>query len=360
MKYLYLLLSILILSCSSEHSTQETDTKSKLESKVQDKNIIINSKVNSGTTLSSILREYNVEHSQILLISEQKEIGFNFNNLQLDKDYKIILNQDSLISSFIYYNKPNDYYGVEFSNPIGFFTTQKPIIDIKQEETLITMKEDNITNDLKNFLMGKFDPKSHPEFDILDKKYHNKPEMYLQKLTIEAFIKMREAAEKDGISLTIVSGTRDFYAQKNIWERKYKNYKKEGLKDKEIIQKIMLWSSMPSTSRHHWGTDIDINGFDKYFDGTNEKANKEYEWLTENAPKFGFCQVYSKKKKGGRSTGYNEEKWHWSYMPIANQLLEDYKQLISYSDITDFSACEFAEELNIFEEFVFGINQTCP
>ena len=26
----------------------------------------------------------------------------------------------------------------------------------------------------------------------------------------------------------------------------------------------MLWSSMPSTSRHHWGTDIDINGFEKY------------------------------------------------------------------------------------------------
>ena len=56
------------------------------------------------------------------------------------------------------------------------------------------MKEDNITNDLKNFLMGKFDPKSHPEFDVLDKKYHNKPEMYLHKLTIEAFIKMREAS----------------------------------------------------------------------------------------------------------------------------------------------------------------------
>ena len=47
-------------------------------------------------------------------------------------------------------------------------------------------------------------------------------------------------------------------------------------------------------------------------------------------------------------------------MPIANQLLKDYKKLMTYSDITDFSACEFAEELNIFEEFVFGINKTCP
>ena len=127
----------------------------------------------------------------------------------------------------------------------------------------------------------------------------------------------------------------------------------------ENIRKIMLWSSMPSTSRHHWGTDIDINGFDTYFNGTNEKANKEYEWLQNNAHKFGFCQVYSEKKEGGRTTGYNEEKWHWSYMPIANQLLEDYKKLITYSDIKDFSASELAKELNIIEEYVLGISTTC-
>ena len=357
MKYFYLLLSILILSCSSEHSIEETDTKSKIESITQEQgnNFIIKSKVTPGSTLSSILKKYNVEDSKILIISEQKEIEFNFNNLQLDKEYKIILNQDSIIKSFMYYKKPNDYYGVEFTNPISFFAIQKPISETKQEETLDTMKKENIKIDLKDFLMGKFDPKLHSEFDILDKKYHTKSEMYLHKETITAFIKMREAAEKDGISLNIVSGTRNFYAQKNIWERKYKKYKKEGITDQEVIQKIMLWSSMPSTSRHHWGTDIDINGFDKYFDGTNEKANKEYEWLAKNAPKFGFCQVYSEKKEEGRTTGYNEEKWHWSYMPIANQLLEDYRKLITYSDITDFSSSDFAEELNIIEEFVFGI-----
>ena len=64
--------------------------------------------------------------------------------------------------------------------------------------------------------------------------------MYLQKQTLESFIKMREAAEKDGINLTIVSGTRNFYSQKSIWERKYNKYKKENLTDIEIIQKIMI------------------------------------------------------------------------------------------------------------------------
>ena len=68
-------------------------------------------------------------------------------------------------------------------------STEEPVINLKQEEMLITMKEENKTNDLKNFLMGKFDPKSHPEFDVLDKKYHTKPEMYLNKLTIAEIYK---------------------------------------------------------------------------------------------------------------------------------------------------------------------------
>ena len=143
-------------------------------------------------------------------------------------------------------------------------------------------------SEIKDLLIGKFKVEIHPDFVLVDKKYHDKSEMYLQKQTLESFIKMREAAEKDGIQLTIISGTRDFYSQKSIWERKYNNYKKEELSEVEIIKKIMLWSSMPTTSRHHWGTDIDINGFDDYFSEENKKANKEYKWLLINAPKFDF------------------------------------------------------------------------
>jgi len=232
---------------------------------------------------------------------------------------------------------------------------------LKSENNLVINKQEKMeeskTKEIsrKNFLMGKFQLRDHPNFVLVDKKYHTKSEMYLQKETLDAFVKMKESAEKDGIKLTIVSGTRNFNSQKSIWERKYNKYKKEGLTDKEIIRKIMIWSSMPSTSRHHWGTDIDINGFDEYFDGKNEKANKEYEWLANNAPKFGFCQVYTEKGKGKRQTGYNEEKWHWSYMDLSSGYLKEYKKLITYTNINGFSASQFAEELNIIEEYVFGI-----
>ena len=210
--------------------------------------------------------------------------------------------------------------------------------------------------EIKDLLIGKFKVEIHPDFVLVDKKYHDKSEMYLQKQTLESFIKMREAAEKDGIQLTIISGTRDFYSQKSIWERKYNNYKKEELSEVEIIKKIMLWSSMPTTSRHHWGTDIDINGFDDYFSEENKKANKEYKWLLINTPKFDFCQVYTEKGEGKRRTGYNEEKWHWSYMPLACKYLNLYQEIVTYEDINGFSGSQFAKEMDIINKYVFGIS----
>ena len=49
----------------------------------------------------------------------------------------------------------------------------------------------------------------------------------------------------------------------------------------------------------------------KYFE--SGKGKQEYEWLRDNAYEFGFCQVYSEKGME-RKYGYEEEKWHWSYI----------------------------------------------
>ena len=43
-------------------------------------------------------------------------------------------------------------------------------------------------------------------------------------------------------------------------------------------------------------------------------------------------------------------------MPLSSDYLKKYKDLITYKDISGFSASEFAEELNIIKEFVFGIS----
>jgi LAS superfamily LD-carboxypeptidase LdcB len=349
-----------LLSFSETENEGEIETvKNKEEGEIE-----IISQIKERETLSEILGRYNVSQKTILIIAEQKEVDCDFNNMQIGKEYKISLDADSVITSFHYQKNSENVYSITFSDPIKYKETKTTIKKVISDKVIIKEEvkmEEKVNKEISksDFLTGKFQLNKHPNFVLVDKKYHTKSEMYLQKETLEDFIKMKESAEKDGIQLILVSGTRNFYSQKSIWERKYNKNKAKGLTDIENIKKIMIWSSMPSTSRHHWGTDIDINGFDEYFDGKNEKANNEYEWLVNNASKFGFCQVYSEKEEGKRQTGYNEEKWHWSYMPLSSNYLKMYKELITYKDINGFSASEFAKELDIIKAFVFGISKEC-
>ncbi|MGY8988688.1 MAG: M15 family metallopeptidase [Flavobacteriales bacterium] len=364
----YIFYTLLDEKNSSAINESETNNSISKDTSIIEKegnvNIEIINKVKSGDNLSVILKKHQIEEKIILLIDKQVEIDFKFKDLQAGKKYKVILDSDSVLISF-HYQATSKVYSIRFTDPLKYTSEETTIKKVKTENILVEKKENKMIDqtskeiEIKNFLMGKFQLEKHSNFVLIDGKYRNKNKMYLQKETLDAFIKMWEASQKEGINLQIVSGTRNFNSQKSIWERKFKANKEDGISDIENIKKIMLWSSMPSTSRHHWGTDIDINGFEKYFDGKNEKANKEYEWLVNNAPSFGFCQVYTEKRDGKRTTGYNEEKWHWSYMPLSSDYLKKYKELITYKDISGFSASESAEKLNIIKEFVLGIGKDC-
>ncbi|HMR43740.1 MAG TPA: M15 family metallopeptidase, partial [Saprospiraceae bacterium] len=120
------------------------------------------------------------------------------------------------------------------------------------------------------YLMGKFDPERHPDFVKVDKKYADDDQKLLRKDAYEAFLKMREAALKDGIELKILSATRNFNRQKTIWEAKWNGSRLVENQDlsktipnpEKRALKILEYSSMPGTSRHHWGTDIDLNSLE--------------------------------------------------------------------------------------------------
>lgn len=203
----------------------------------------------------------------------------------------------------------------------------------------------------KNYVMGKFDYTKNDGF-IKVKKAHSSKEIYIRKEVYTAFINMANAAKKDGISYTIISGTRNFAHQKRIWDWKW-NKKYKDLPPNDRIKKILEFSSMPSTSRHHWGTDIDLNNLENsYFE--KGKGKKEYNWLVKNANRFGFYQVYTSKKSGRK--GYHEEKWHWSYAPLSSLYLKYYNKHISYNDISDFKGAKLAKKLNMISDYVNGID----
>ena len=235
---------------------------------------------------------------------------------------------------------------------------------ILPEKELINKVKSTPDSLLKIRLLGKFKPENDSDFVLVDKKYCDK-KIYLQKEAYHKFRTMHRAAQNDGIRLKILSGTRNFHSQKGIWERKWTGKTKlsdgtfaNDLNDlKKRALKILLYSSMPSTSRHHWGTDIDLNNLNNsYFE--KGKGLREYQWLTQNASKYGFCQVYSDKRTESRS-GYEMEKWHWSYLPIAKQYTKKYNELIGYDDIDGFKGSSLAKQIEAIKNYVEGISASC-
>ncbi len=217
-----------------------------------------------------------------------------------------------------------------------------------------------------DYLMGKFNPAEHVDFVKIELRYADRPGMYLRKEAYQAFRQMYEAAKAAGVRLQIRSATRNFYRQKTIWEAKWKGQRRlEGGEDaskaypapRQRALRILNWSSMPGTSRHHWGTDIDLNNFtNAYFE--KGKGLKEYEWLSEHAASFGFCQPYTAKGPA-RPDGYNEEKWHWSYIPLSQALTQQASLRLKDDMIRGFAGAEVAAELEVVKKYVLGINAAC-
>lgn len=169
-------------------------------------------------------------------------------------------------------------------------------------------------------LMGKTDIPLHGKEINLVKEAH------------DAFIEMKRAAYSGGIDLKIVSSYRSFERQQAIFERKFISYTDEGMDPSEAINKIIEYSTIPGTSRHHWGTDIDvIDGYrkvsgdvlvpSKYGEGQPFADFKK--WMDENSEKFGFYLVYTDNPK---RRGFKYEPWHYSYGPIAIPMLETFRK----------------------------------
>lgn len=199
-------------------------------------------------------------------------------------------------------------------------------------------------------IMGDVNPSDHKAFIEIERKYANRNGMYLRKEVYEAFLKMWQAAEDDGHRMEIISATRNQARQKQIWENKWNSYGGDHL---ARAQRILEYSSMPGTSRHHWGTDFDINNLSNNYFETGE-GKRLYQWMQENAGKYGFFQPYTGYNKY-RDAGYREEKWHWSYYPLAQRFQRAYNHVVNYDDIRGFKGSELAGELNVINDYVNGI-----
>jgi len=186
------------------------------------------------------------------------------------------------------------------------------------------------------FIQLGFGQKTLPEEQLIGKGNPQLIERSGYKLrpeAAEAFDKMKAAAAKDGIAFQVVSSYRDYAHQNRIWERKYKAFTADGLSPQDAITKIIEYSTIPGTSRHHWGTDIDIVDANQPANGDllvpskfhgNGPFCKFKAWMDEHANTYGFYLVYT---QNGNRKGFNYEPWHYSYKPLSSGYLEQYKKL---------------------------------
>jgi len=227
---------------------------------------------------------------------------------------------------------------------------------------------------LLNILSGKYNASQIADYRVVPPEYAMQSALYMHEEALNAFIKMAAAAKKDGFHIYINSAIRDFSTQKYIWEAKFngqrpvegKDLKKTISGARERALKILEYSSMPGTSRHHWGSDIDL-GYNKNVNQmlTNEafesgEGLRFYDWMKKHALEYGFCQPYKdsfEKRNQGIFRGYHEEKWHWSYKPLSVEYLKAYLKSANQLVPSGFEGSKVGEEFYL--DYVKNIHADC-
>lgn len=181
----------------------------------------------------------------------------------------------------------------------------------------------------RNQLIGKGNP------DIVGSSYNSR----MHRETKIALNRMQKEAAKDNIKIEVVSAYRSFHRQKEIFERKYKQFVSQGHSPKNAIEKIIEYSTIPGTSRHHWGTDLDIIDANarrpkdvllpENFHGNGPYCKLKM-WLDIHAEKFDFIEVYT---DNGNRKGFKYEPWHFSFAPISIPMLKTYQEKIDVMEM---------------------------
>ncbi len=132
----------------------------------------------------------------------------------------------------------------------------------------------------------------------------------LRKVAYDAYVKMYEAAKKDGISFYVTSSYRSYESQVKI----YNSYL---LIDPQ--EKVDIYSARPGFSDHQTGYTVDI--LKSGYDFGNFYTSDASKWLAENAYKYGFICRYPEGLE--QATGYEYEPWHYRYVgDIATKVYE--------------------------------------
>lgn len=125
----------------------------------------------------------------------------------------------------------------------------------------------------------------------------------MQREAGEALKEMATAMRNDGLKIILQSGYRSEDTQSYLYNR---YVARDGKEEADT------YSARPNHSEHQTGLAIDVSHdgtLEEYFEDT-----PQFEWLQDNAHKYGFILRYPKDKV--YMTGYTYEPWHYRYVGI--------------------------------------------
>ncbi|MEP1593788.1 MAG: M15 family metallopeptidase, partial [Halieaceae bacterium] len=186
-----------------------------------------------------------------------------------------------------------------------------------------------------------------PDFQVSDQLLTGRDESMLvvtggghrlQAEAAAAFEALQSDAAAAGFELLIASSYRSFERQCLIWNGKARGERTvhddagttlllADMTRQQQMQAILRFSALPGTSRHHWGTDIDVYdaaamppGYNVQLTPAEVAAGGMFDdlhcWLDQRmaaGESRGFYRPYATD-----TGGVSPERWHLSYAPLAS------------------------------------------
>lgn len=115
-----------------------------------------------------------------------------------------------------------------------------------------------------------------------------------------------------GLSPLICSSYRSQERQQELYDNKVQRVMAEGVSREAAQAEAARWVARPGTSEHQTGLAVDIVSLSNQMLDETQESTPEFQWLAENAWKYGFILRYPSDKT--EKTGIAYEPWHFRFV----------------------------------------------
>lgn len=224
-------------------------------------------------------------------LTEKEKKLQKLNNINKKISYFKMENLDRYIS---YKNKNKDLNDEQIIKDVNMDLDKKQYEDMHET---INLNKINILVNKHNYLKEDYVPEN---LKSLSSTYALS-NMKMVEEAANAFESLSKDASKENYKIIAMSTYRSYEYQIDL----YNKYVKSDGKDAADT-----YSGRPGNSEHQTGLAVDVyNQTETY---TNFEKTEEYDWMQENAYKYGFILRFPKDKEN--ETGYEFESWHYRYV----------------------------------------------